>query len=107
VNGNPIGIPNCALRCLGAVLAFALLIGSLPTTTGVTVVGAPDRPTLSLDLCHPLEAAAVGAIGIFARPAPIDFKPHLPAFVLRILERTLFPCRLPDTPACPPPETRA
>jgi hypothetical protein len=75
-------------------------------TTGVIFVGTSDRPTLSLDLCHPLQAAAVATIGVVAQPAPIEFKPQLCPSTSASRERPSTLSRLLDAPESPPPEIR-
>jgi hypothetical protein len=97
-------LSTIAARALVAILTFALLVGSMPLTTGVTFIRVSDRPIVSLDLCQPLHAAAVATVGVIARPASIHFESRLSEIAVAILERTLLSCHLSDAPESPPPE---
>jgi hypothetical protein len=58
-------------RFLCAVLAFILLLGSLPLTVGVIPVRGPSGPSWTLNVCHPLQSF-VGASGTtVARPGTV------------------------------------
>jgi hypothetical protein len=55
-------------RFLCAIVAFMLLLGSLPLTIGLIPVKGPDGPSWTLNICHPLQSF-VGASGTtVARP---------------------------------------
>src|SRR5208282_6199897 len=57
------------LPSLSLLLAFCALIGSFSVTTGLRVVPGPDRPEISLDVCHPLQTLNLAATTLIAPPA--------------------------------------
>jgi hypothetical protein len=44
-------------RALVVLLASGLLLGSFSVVTGLCMKPGPRRPEISLDVCHPLQAA--------------------------------------------------
>jgi hypothetical protein len=56
-------------RIVSAILVVAILLGSFPLSTGLAIGSHPKRPTLTLNVCEPLQAA-LNLSGIpMARPA--------------------------------------
>jgi len=59
-----------ALRQLAAAIAFIMMIASLPSV-GVIVVADKSGPSLTMDICHPLQAGDRSSTAVpLARPAP-------------------------------------
>jgi len=54
---------------LAVLLASCLLLGSFSVVTGLCVKPGPQAPEISLDVCHPLQAANPVANLVVARPA--------------------------------------
>jgi len=57
------------LRVISAMLAFVVLIGSMPLTAGIAIASRPKQPTFTLNICQPLQAAINGIASPIARPA--------------------------------------
>jgi hypothetical protein len=57
------------LRGLSGVLALSILIGNFSVVTGLCLTPGPDRPQISLDVCHPLQTPNLVANTLLARPA--------------------------------------
>jgi len=55
-------------RALAVLLASCLLLGSFWVVTGLCFKSGPQRPEISLDVCHPLQAANPVANLVAARP---------------------------------------
>lgn len=63
------------LRHLAAAIAIVMMIASMPAI-GVIVVANESGPSLTMDICHPLQSADRSpSVLLFARPAPpkIDY----------------------------------
>jgi hypothetical protein len=59
-----------ALRQLAAAIACIMMIASFPSV-GVIVVADKSGPTLTMDICHPLQAGDRSSTAVaLARPAP-------------------------------------
>jgi hypothetical protein len=56
-------------RLLSAILAVAILLGSIPLTAGVTIVTGPTQPTFSVNICQPLQPAVGVSSNLLARSA--------------------------------------
>jgi len=54
---------------LAVLLASCLLLGSFSVVTGLCIKPGPQAPEISLDVCHPLQAANPVADVVVARPA--------------------------------------
>jgi hypothetical protein len=59
----------CKLPGVSLLLAACVLIGSFSVTTGLRIVPGPDRPEISLDVCHPLQTLNLAAATLIAPPA--------------------------------------
>jgi hypothetical protein len=98
-----LGIGRITLRQLAAAMALVISIGSLPTI-GVIVIADRSGPSLSLDVCHPLQSLDTSStLVLIARPAP----PELDATIdsqQTFAEFAPLPDKLADTPDPPPPK---
>jgi hypothetical protein len=62
-------IDRASIRQLAAVMAFVMLMASLPSI-GVIVICDRSGPSISMDICHPLQSLdASPTIVSIARPA--------------------------------------
>jgi hypothetical protein len=58
------------LRHLAAAIAIVMMIASMPSI-GVIVVADKSGPSLTMDICHPLQSADRSpSVALFARSAP-------------------------------------
>ena len=55
------------LRILTPIMALAILIGSVPLTSGVVVVSGLSRPELTVSICHPLQVFDQASNPLLAR----------------------------------------
>jgi len=94
-------------RALAVLLASCLLLGSFSVVTGLCIQPVHQRPEISLDVCHPLQAANPVANIVAARPASgLSLSAIFPR--RSIVERPV--ARLIDfifTPDPPPPKPLA
>lgn len=89
------------LRDVSLVLAFVILLASVPSTAGLVIVSGPSQPEWTINICQPIQIFDRLSITLFARPANV-----LPEFVLRDLGSSptedtvrLVDCKVaPDTP---------
>jgi hypothetical protein len=62
-------IDRIAMRQLAAAMALVMMLASLPAI-GVIVVSDGSGPTISMDICHPLQSLGTSASAVsIARPA--------------------------------------
>jgi hypothetical protein len=88
-------------RALAVLLASCLLIGSFWVVTGLCFISGPQRPEISLDVCHPLQAANPVANTVAARPAAgLSLSAIFPrqSIVVRSLPRLIGLIFAPDPP---------
>ena len=99
-----LGIDRITTRKLAAAVALVIAIASLPTI-GVIVIADRSGPSLTLDVCHPLQSLDTSSsLILIARPAP----PEIDATIASAESFTEF-APLPkdnpaDTPDPPPPK---
>jgi hypothetical protein len=94
-------------RGLAILLASCLLLGSFLAVTGLCIKPGPERAEISLDVCHPLQAAHPVTNIVVARPAAGLSMPMLFAQG-SIVDRPV--AKLSDclfTPDPPPPKALA
>jgi hypothetical protein len=96
-------IDRASMRQLAAAMALVMMVASIPA---MGVIFVPDRsgPSISLDICHPLQSSDRSPIVQIARPAP----PEIGATVLWHETRVQFVAvpksRLAEAPDPPPPK---
>jgi hypothetical protein len=99
-----LAIDRRTIRQLAAAMALVLMAASLPSI-GIVVVADASGPTISLDICHPLQSldTSTNAVQV-ARPA-------LPESGVKILSQETLTQSVPvlkskfaDTPDPPPPK---
>ena len=99
-----LGIDRLTIRQLAAAMALAMMMATLPTI-GVIVVADQSGPSLSLDVCHPLQSLDTSStLILIARPAP-------PEINAKIFSSETFPEFIPlakdtlaEAPDPPPPK---
>ena len=97
-------IDRVTIRQLAAAMALVIAIASLPTI-GVIVIADSSGPSLTLDVCHPLQSLDTSStLILIARPAP-------PEIGATIVSRDMFAefaplpnDNLAETPDPPPPK---
>jgi hypothetical protein len=65
------------LRAFSSVVAFVLLLGTIPLTNGVVLVSAPAHPEITANICTPTQMFSYISSGTLARPSVSE-----PRFVL-------------------------
>ena len=91
-------------RQLAAAMAIVMMMATLPTI-GLIVIADQSGPSISLDVCHPLQSLDTSStLVLIARPAP-------PEIDTRVVSRETLPNFVPiakdtlaDTPDPPPPK---
>jgi hypothetical protein len=97
-------IDRAFMRQLAAAMAFVMMMATLPSL-GVIIIADRSGPTISMDICHPLQAldSAPGIVQI-ARPA----QPGIDARVLSHESLAQFEpilkSKLAEAPDPPPPK---
>ena len=89
---------------LSPLLALVILLGSLPLMTGLCIIGGPEHPQLSLDVCHPVQSFNLAGNVLIAPPASA---PDEPAIVPQGYVADPPPAKLIEislTPDLPPPK---
>jgi hypothetical protein len=99
-----LGIDRITIRQLAAAMAIVIATASLPSI-GVIVIADRSGPSLSLDVCHPLQSLdSAPSLVLIARPASPQID-DTPASREILAEFTPLPeDNLPDTPDPPPPK---
>ena len=65
------------LRAIWSVVAFVLLLGTIPLTSGVIIVSAPGHPEITVNTCTPTQMLSYASSSTLARPSV-----SVPRFVL-------------------------
>jgi hypothetical protein len=92
------------LQSLSSVLAFVLLLGTIPLATGVVIVFGPSQPEFTVNICTPTQMLSY-ASNMLARPSV-----SVPQFAL-LFQGSLkaMPSagvvRYNEAPDTPPPKT--
>jgi hypothetical protein len=94
-------------RTLAVLLASCLLLGSFPVVTGLCITPGPQAPEISLDVCHPLQAANPIANVVVARPASGLSVPEILARRSSVERPVARLVNFISTPDPPPPKTLA
>lgn len=103
----PLRALNHLRRGLSALLGVSILLGSLTIVTGVCIIAGPDRPVISLAVCHPLQSLNSASTPLIVPPVAGSYKP-VPCPRSAFLEGPrvkLINLNFPPDP--PPPKTAA
>ncbi|MBV9498520.1 MAG: hypothetical protein JO138_04020, partial [Acidobacteriaceae bacterium] len=57
------------LKAFSSVLAFVLLLGTIPLTTGVVIDSAPSYPEFTVNICTPTQMLSYKLSSTLARPS--------------------------------------
>jgi hypothetical protein len=57
------------LQSFTSILALMLLLGTIPLTSGVAIVSAPDHPEFTINICQPAQMLSNASNIILARPS--------------------------------------
>jgi hypothetical protein len=100
-------IERHSIRRLAAAMTVVVTLASLPSI-GVIVVADSLGPSITLDVCHPLQSVDRSADSI------VIARPGTPAFVAKDVSRESFSDfvpilkgKSPDAPESPPPKIAA
>jgi hypothetical protein len=98
-------IDRSSLRQLAAAMAIVMMIASLPRI-GVIVIADNSGPTISMDICHPLQSLGTspGAVPL-ARPAMPEFGAKILANETATQAVPVAIDRFAETPDPPPPKS--
>jgi hypothetical protein len=99
-----LGIDRLTIRQLAAVMALVMAIANLPSI-GVIVISDRSGPTISLDVCHPLQSLDTSTnVILLARPG----QPETGAEILSHETHAQFvptlKSKFGETPDPPPPK---
>ena len=98
-------IDRTSKRQLAAAMAFVMLIAGLPSI-GVIVVADRSGPTISMDICHPLQSLGTSTAGVsLARPAMPEFGAKILATETLAQTVPVVKDRFAETPDPPPPKS--
>jgi hypothetical protein len=92
------------MRQLAAAMAFVMMMASLPSI-GVIIIGDHSGPSISMDICHPLQSleTSAGAV-LIARPASSAIGATIRSHETLAQFVPILKSKLADTPDPPPPK---
>jgi hypothetical protein len=91
------------MRQLGATMALVMMVASLPTI-GVIVISDRSGPTISLDVCHPLQSLDTAPIILVARPAQPEIGARIFSHETLAQFVPILKSKFAETPDPPPPK---
>lgn len=59
------------LQDVGSILAFVLLLTTVPLSSGLVIVSGPSHPEFTINICQPIQTFVGVSNGLLARPAVI------------------------------------
>lgn len=92
------------LRTLSSILAVVLFLAGAPLSAGVVVVGGPNHPELTADICHPIQSIALVPGTLLARPAVTVLESWLRDLGSMIADTAAQSVELRIAPDTPPPK---
>jgi hypothetical protein len=99
-----LGIDRLTIRQLAAVMAVVLAIANLPSI-GVIVISDRSGPTISLDLCHPLQSLDTSTnVILIARPARPETGAEILSHDTLAQIVPILKSKFAETPDPPPPK---
>ena len=99
-----LGIDRLRIRQLAAAMALVLAIANLPSI-GVIVISDRSGPTVSLDLCHPLQSLDTSTnVILFARPAQPETCAEILSHETLAQFVPILKSKFAETPDPPPPK---
>jgi hypothetical protein len=99
-----LGIDRLTIRQLAAAMALVMMIASLPTI-GVIVISDRSGPSISLDVCHPLQSLdASPSMVPLARPAQPEIGARILSHETLAQFVPIMKSKFAETPDPPPPK---
>jgi hypothetical protein len=97
-------LDRTSMRRLAAAMAFVMMIASLPSI-GVIVISDRSGPTVSMDLCHPLQSLdrAPSAVPV-ARPAQPETGVNILSHKVLAQLVPILKSKFAEAPDPPPPK---
>jgi hypothetical protein len=97
-------IDRTSMRQLAAAMAFVMMIASLPSI-GVIVVSDRSGPTISMDICHPLQSLdSSPSTVLIARPAQPEIGGRIVSHESLTQFVPVLKSELAEAPDPPPPK---
>lgn len=97
-------IGRATLRQAAAAMALVMMVASLPSI-GVIVIADTSGPSISMDVCHPLQALDSSPnVVVVARPALPDFGARIFSSETLADSVPVFKIGFAETPDPPPPK---
>jgi hypothetical protein len=97
-------IDRFSMRQLAAAMALIMIVASLPAI-GVIVVSDRSGPTISMDICHPLQSLGTSASGVsIARPAHPEVVAKIVSHESAVRFVSIAKTRFAEAPDPPPPK---
>ena len=97
-------IDRSSLRQLAVAMALVMMIASLPSI-GVIVISDRSGPSISLDVCHPLQSLDVSTgTALIARPAQPETSARILSHEMSAQFVPILKCRFEESPDPPPPK---
>ena len=99
-----LGIDRLTIRQLAAAIALVITMASLPSI-GVIVISDRSGPTISLDVCHPLQSLDTSPnVMLIARPSQPETGAEILSHETLAQFVPILKSKFADTPDPPPPE---
>ena len=99
-----LGIDRLTIRQLAAVMTLVLAMANLPSI-GVIVVADRSGPTISLDVCHPLQSLDTSPnVILIARPAQPEIGTEILSHETLAQVVPILKSKSAETPDPPPPK---
>jgi hypothetical protein len=99
-----ITIDRASIRQIAAAMALVMMIATLPSI-GVIVISDRSGPSISMDICHPLQSLDSGpAVVPIARPAQPASGTKILSYEVAAQFVPILNSKFADTPDPPPPK---
>ena len=100
-----LGIDRLRIRQFAAVMALVLAIANLPSIGVIVIPADRSGPTISLDVCHPLQSLDTSPIVILiARPAQPETGAEILSHDTLAQIVPILKSKFAETPDPPPPK---
>ena len=97
-------IDLASIRQLAAAMALVMIMATLPSI-GVIVISDRSGPSISMDICHPLQSLDSGpAVVPIARPAQPASGTKILSYEIAAQFVPILKSKFADTPDPPPPK---
>jgi hypothetical protein len=97
-------LDRTSMRQLAGAMAFVMLIASLPSI-GVIVISDRSGPTISMDICHPLQSLdSSPSVVLVARPAQPELGAKILSHETLVQFVPILKSKFAEAPDPPPPK---